>query len=106
MALLHLHPLCLCLHVSLLQGLRCEGSFRKASSKITWTLILPFLIVNGLLTGSFLEEPVVWYNDAQNLGIRIATIPVEDVFYGLLMILVVLTVYEALLGKRRRLTGA
>ena len=49
---------------------------------------------------------MVWYNDAQNLGIRIATIPVEDVFYGLLMILVVLTVYEALLGKRRRLTGA
>lgn len=68
-------------------------------------LLLPFLIVNGLLTGSLLEEPVVWYNDAQNLGVRIATIPVEDVFYGLLMILVVLTVYEGLLSKRRALIG-
>ena len=43
-------------------------------------LLLPFLIVNGLLTGSLIEDQVVWYNDSQNLSIRIGTIPVERRF--------------------------
>ena len=57
-------------------------------------LLIPFLIVNGILTGSGLETPVVWYNDAENLGIRIHTIPVEDVFYGLELILCNVFFYE------------
>jgi len=65
-------------------------------------LLLPFLVVNGILTGSGLDAPVVWYNDAHNLGIRIGTIPVEDIFYGLLMFLMTVTFYEALLGRRIR----
>ncbi|MBK9599276.1 MAG: lycopene cyclase domain-containing protein [Flavobacteriales bacterium] len=57
-----------------------------------------------ILTGSFLEEAVVWYNDGQNLAVRIGTIPVEDIFYGLFMFLMTVTVYEALL-KRRKVIG-
>ncbi len=45
-------------------------------------LLIPFLIVNGILTGTGLEEPVVNYNKMQNLNICLFTIPVEDVFYG------------------------
>lgn len=64
-------------------------------------MLLPFLVVNGILTGTGLDRPVVWYNNAENLGLRILTIPVEDVFYGMLMLGLVTTVYEAIEGDPR-----
>jgi lycopene cyclase domain-containing protein len=59
-------------------------------------LLIPFFIVNGILTGTFLSEPVVWYNDDENLGFRIGTIPLEDIFYGMLMILLSIAIAERL----------
>lgn len=56
--------------------------------------LIPFFIVNGLLTGSFIPEEVVYYDDTQNLGIRLGTIPVEDMVYGLLMLLMNVTWFE------------
>lgn len=58
-------------------------------------ILFPFLIVNGILTGSFIDEQVVWYDNTQNLGIRIFTIPIEDSVYGLLLILMNVTLFEA-----------
>jgi len=49
-------------------------------------ILVPFFIVNGILTGTGLENPLVWYNDSENLGIRLLTIPIEDSIYGFLLI--------------------
>jgi len=57
-------------------------------------LLIPFFVVNGILTGSGLQEPVVWYNESEKMDIRLSTIPLEDVFYGFEMILVTVFFYE------------
>jgi lycopene cyclase domain-containing protein len=57
-------------------------------------MLIPFFIVNGVLTGSWIESQVVWYNNAENLGIRMGTIPVEDSIYAYSMILMNLFFFE------------
>ncbi|RZM29123.1 MAG: lycopene cyclase domain-containing protein [Pedobacter sp.] len=68
-------------------------------------LLFPFLIVNGLLTGTGLEAPVVWYNEQEIIGFRIMTIPVEDVFYGMALILINLQIYLYLKRPSKKITG-
>lgn len=57
--------------------------------------LIPFLLVNGVLTAL----PVVWYNDAENFGVRIYTIPVEDTIYLLWLLLMAINIFEYLRGK-------
>ena len=51
-------------------------------SRHFWLAVLltyvPFLVFNGLLTAI----PIVIYNDLENWGIRVYTIPLEDFFYS------------------------
>lgn len=63
---------------------------------LAWIIaLLPMSYVNGVLT----SKPVLIYNDAQNLGIRIGTIPLEDFFYNMVYMLWMITVYEILRRK-------
>ncbi|MDF1673294.1 MAG: lycopene cyclase domain-containing protein [Vicingaceae bacterium] len=57
-------------------------------------LIIPFTIVNGILTGTGIETEVVWYNPNEIIGIRFLSIPIEDFFYGFLLILLNVIVFE------------
>jgi len=51
-------------------------------------ILIPFIIVNGILTGSFMEGEVVWYDPYEITGLRLITIPVEDFAYGFSLILI------------------
>jgi lycopene cyclase domain-containing protein len=57
--------------------------------------LIPFFAINGVLTAL----PVVVYNDAENLGVRLGTVPADDLVYSLLLFLMNVTFYEWL---RRR----
>jgi lycopene cyclase domain-containing protein len=55
---------------------------------------IPFLLVNGILTGAVTENPVVWYNENHIIGLRIFTIPIEDVFYNFTMLFPIVVLHE------------
>lgn len=86
-------------------------AFLKFIFRVTWfgkaitvyaILLIPFIIVNGILTGSGLPHPVVSYNSNEIMNIRLFTIPFEDVFYGLELFLLNLALYKWLLKVDRR----
>ncbi len=52
------------------------------ASIIFFSLLLGFFPVNGVLTGTGLESPIVNYRANDFLNIRMLTIPVEDAVYG------------------------
>lgn len=69
------------------------AGFKTGVFLVSYAVILvPFLLVNGFLTAI----PVVSYNNEENLGLRIYTIPLEDVFYGMLLVFMNLVIYERL----------
>ena len=80
-------------------------------NRVTWygnfvltfiVAVIPFLIVNSILTGAFTDQPVVWYNENHIIGARIITIPIEDLFYNYAMLLPVIGIFEYL--KKRKMS--
>ena len=63
---------------------------------------LPFLLVNGVLTGSFTLSPIVIYNESETLPGRLGTIPWDDFLYQAGMFLWMVFVYIG--AKKNRKT--
>ncbi len=82
-----------------LVGTHLIGWFQKFYTHfyLAWLIgLIPFVAVNGILTGL----PVVEYNSLHNMGIRLYTIPIEDSGYFLLLFLMVVSGYEYLTEKK------
>lgn len=78
-----------------------EWSFLKHYYTAFSIVLIPFFIFNGILTGSKIEEEVVWYSVNAISGIRLFTIPIEDLFYNNIMLLGYCFVYELSMKKLR-----
>lgn len=84
---------------------RFFNGFDALSFLVSYAIcLIPFFIVNGFLTAI----PIVWYNDAENLGIRVFSffpspmhnIPFEDAFYGMLLIMMNVAIFERLRNRQ------
>lgn len=78
-------------------------------------VLIPFIVCNGILTGlTFWDYPlwneapndvsdmIVWYNNEHNIGIRLFSIPLDDMLYGFLLIGMNVALYERFLGRYHR----
>jgi lycopene cyclase domain-containing protein len=71
-------------------------SFNSAAFLVSYAIILiPYFVVNGFLTAL----PVLIYDDTENLATRIYTMPVEDMFYGMLLVMMNVVGYEKLMKR-------
>jgi lycopene cyclase domain-containing protein len=82
---------------------------------LAWSILLiPFYISNGVLTGlefwnyplinlqpESISDQIVWYNNSHNLGIRIWSVPLDDFFYGMAMVLMTLGWFEKFSAQKK-----
>ncbi|MDX2362628.1 MAG: lycopene cyclase domain-containing protein [Crocinitomicaceae bacterium] len=75
-----------------------DGDLRYVGLAFLFSLI-PFFIVNGVLTGYCTNEPVVWYSEAQKVTPRLFTIPMEDILYSYTLMVANILLFERLQRK-------
>ena len=82
-------------------------------------LLVPFILSNGVLTGiefwtypmlhnqpEAIADHIVWYNNDHNSGWRIFSMPADDLLYGLLLIGINVSIYEAFASRGKDLGNA
>ncbi len=80
--------------------LRANDVVRSKINNVYLILLIPFLLVNGVLTGTGLESAIVNYDNRENLSIRVLTIPVEDAVYAYELIALNIVVFNYFRKKR------
>jgi len=81
--------------------LHYENTYRTRfylSYLITW---VPFLIVDGVLTGGYTGQPVVIYHPEEFLNLRITSVPLEDSVYGLLLLMLNMSLFAHFEGGNK-----
>ncbi len=71
---------------------------RIVKTRRFWLTILAILPGKLLLNGYLTAVPIVRYHEPYYLGIRLGSIPVEDFFYMLAIVILVLSFWEKLKG--------
>ncbi|MCG9880669.1 MAG: lycopene cyclase domain-containing protein [Bacteroidia bacterium] len=92
----------LALAILLVQQYWIKGKYMGYFWMAYFVHLIPFFIVNGVLTGAVTPEPVVLYNPEEIIGVRLITIPVEDTVYALTCLLLPITVLEAIKQKMQK----
>ena len=65
--------------------------------------LIPFIIVNGILTGYLdFNNPPVWYNNAEIIGLRFLTIPVEDFLYNFVLMYINYMLFEFYCRRKQK----
>jgi len=78
------------------------GILRQRLFWVFWLAVTALMfIVNGYLTW----RPVVLYNEAKMLGIRLFTIPLEDFFFGFSLIGLNLIIWEYFKKKENKVNN-
>lgn len=71
-----------------------EANFRARFYRAFIVGLIPFVLVNGVLTGISTLEPVVVYNQEEYLGYRFITIPLDDFAYNFTMLFSITMLFE------------
>lgn len=80
------------------QNITKANLIQKKAFWTSYAIILPFqLLTNWWLT----SRDIVMYSSSQIIGVRIASAPVEDLFFGFALILMVLD-FWVYLGRREK----
>ncbi|MGY6561989.1 MAG: lycopene cyclase domain-containing protein [Luteibaculaceae bacterium] len=84
----------LCSILLFLQYFVIKGWYMGRFFLMYLVICIPFTLTNGVMTGLFIEQEIVWYNNNENLGIRFLTIPLDDFAYNLAMLLLTVSLFE------------
>ena len=88
--------------VIVLDSILSTKVLRKKLFWVFWSVVtVLMIIVNGYLTW----RPVVIYNEAKILGIRLFTIPLEDFFFGFSLIGLNLIIWEYFNRKENKVNN-
>ncbi|MFD1553720.1 lycopene cyclase domain-containing protein [Putridiphycobacter roseus] len=76
-------------------------NYQKSLWRTFFIVMVPFIVINGALTGWFTDNPVVWYNDIHNFGLRLGTIPYDDIIYNFSLIIGVIMLRDRLQKSKK-----